>query len=143
MRETAPGNVFISYVREDAAAVDQLQRVLEAAGISVWRDTHALWPGEDWHAAIRRAINEDTLVFLACFSRASRARQASYQNEELALAIEQMRVRHPGDAWLIPVRLDDSEVPDLQLGGGRTLASIQRCDFFGSRRDQEALRLIA
>jgi hypothetical protein len=142
MSETAPGHVFISYVREDAAAADELQAVLEAAGIPVWRDTQDLWPGENWRAKIRRAISDEALVFLACFSRTSRARQVSYQNEELALAIEQMRLRRSSDAWLIPVRFDDSEIPDLALGSGLTLASIQRCDFFGSRRDPEAARLV-
>ena len=53
------GHVFISYVREDSSEVDQLQQVLEAAGIRVWRDTADLWPGEDWRAKIRQAIQED------------------------------------------------------------------------------------
>ena len=39
------GHVFISYVREDSAPVDRLQRALEHAGILVWRDTLDLWPG--------------------------------------------------------------------------------------------------
>jgi hypothetical protein len=47
------------------------------------------------------------------------------------LAIEQLRLRLPGDTWLIPVRFNDCTIPDIELGGGRTLASIQRCDLFG------------
>ena len=42
------GHVFISYVREDAQHVDRLELILEAAGVQVWRDTEALWPGQDW-----------------------------------------------------------------------------------------------
>src|SRR5262249_41092023 len=93
---TAPaGHVFISYVREDSHHVDRLQQTLEAAGVRVWRDTADLWPGEDWRAKIRHAITDDALVFLACFSNASRRRARSYQNEELALALDQMRLRRP------------------------------------------------
>lgn len=85
------GHAFISYVREDSAAVDKLQAAIEAAGIPVWRDTASLWPGEDWRAKIRSAITEDALVFIACFSSHSAARPKSYQNEELLLAIAQLR----------------------------------------------------
>ena len=139
----APGHAFISYVREDAHDVDQLQRDLEAAGISVWRDTADLWPGEDWRAKIRRAITNSALVFIACFSRQSQARRRSYQNEELTLAIDQLRQRRPEDPWLIPVRFDDCEIPDLDIGAGRTLASIQRADLFGGASDEGTGRLLA
>lgn len=125
------GHAFISYVREDAAGADWLQRELEAAGIRVWRDTEELWPGEDWRAKVRKAITGDALVFIACFSRNSVSRDKSYQNEELLLAIEQMRQRKPDKPWLIPVRFDDCVIPDWDIGAGRTLSSIQRADLFG------------
>jgi hypothetical protein len=136
------GHVFISYVREDSYQVDRLQGALESAGIPVWRDTVDLWPGENWRLKIRRAISDNTLVFIACFSNASLTRGKSYQNEELTLAIEQLRLRTPDDPWLIPVRLDECEIPDRDLGGGRTLASIQRVDLFGDKFDAGAARLI-
>jgi hypothetical protein len=137
-----PGHAFISYVREDSSEADALQCMLEAAGIPVWRDTASLWPGEDWRAKIRNAITHDALVFIACFSSRSAARQQSYQNEELLLAIDQLRRRRPDDPWLIPVRFDDFDVPDLELGAGRTLASIQRVDLFGPNRELAARRLV-
>jgi hypothetical protein len=139
----AVGHAFISYVREDASGVDALQRMLEAAGIPVWRDTADLWPGEDWRAKIREAITGDALVFIVCFSSRSVARKRSYQNEELVLAIEQLRLRQAGDPWLIPVRFDDCQIPDRDLGAGRTLASIQRADLFGPGRGLAAERLVA
>ena len=114
-RQVSLGRAFISYVREDARRVDQLQQALETAGIPVWRDTADLWPGEDWKAKIRQAITANALVFIACFSRASVARDRSFQNEELVLAIEQLRLRRPDDTWLIPVRFDESVVPDSDL----------------------------
>ena len=136
------GHAFISYVREDSHKVDMLQNMLETAGIPVWRDTASLWPGENWRAKIRSAITHNALVFIACFSSYSAARQKSYQNEELLLAIDQLHLRRPDDPWLIPVRFDDCDVPDFELGAGRTLTSIQRADLFGANRDLEARRLM-
>jgi hypothetical protein len=137
------GHVFISYVREDSDRVGQLHGALQAAGIPVWRDTADLWPGEDWRLKIRRAITDNALVFIACFSLAALARGKCYQNEELALAIEQLRLRQPDDPWLIPVRLDECDIPDRDIGSGRTLTSLQRADLFGDRFDDGATRLIA
>jgi TIR domain-containing protein len=135
------GHAFISYVRKDSLRVDRMQRVLEARGVRVWRDTADLWPGEDWRAKIRHAITDNALVFIACFSHNSASRQKSFQREELALAIDQMRLRRPDEPWLIPVRFDDCDVPDYDIGGGRSLASIQRADLFGVRSDEATSRL--
>jgi MinD-like ATPase involved in chromosome partitioning or flagellar assembly len=137
------GHVFISYVRENRRAVNRLQKALEARGIRVWRDTADLWPGEDWRQKIETAIVNDTLVFIACFSRQSNAREVSYQNEELTLAIDQLRLRRPGKPWLIPVRFDNCEIPDFLIGAGRTLASLQRIDLFGRRLPESTNRLVA
>lgn len=141
--DAAGGHVFISYVREDADRVDKLQELLQAAGVQVWRDTVDLLPGEDWRMAIQRAISDGSLVFLACFSHHSTARQKSFQNEELVLAVEELRRRRPGEPWLIPVRFDDCQIPEQNIGAGRTLASIQRADLYGDRHDQQASRLVA
>jgi chromosomal replication initiator protein len=141
--EKPSGHAFISYVREDAYHADRLQKILEAAGVSVWRDTADLWPGEDWRLMIRRAITNNALVFIACFSSRSATRTKSYQNEELLLAVEQLRQRRPDVPWLIPIRFDDCPIPDLDLGGGRTLASIQRADLFGEHREAGVTRLLS
>lgn len=61
----------------------------------------------------------------------------SYQNEELTEAIEQFRLRRPEDPWLIPVRFDECEIPDRDIGAGRTLASLQRTDLFGPKTREE------
>jgi hypothetical protein len=92
---------------------------------------------------IKRAIRADNLAFIACFSGHSQLRISSYQNEELILAVEQMRLRRTGQAWLIPVRFTDCDVPDLDLGGGRTLDSLQRVDLFRGSWERGSARLVA
>jgi hypothetical protein len=136
------GHAFVSYVREDSERVDRLQAVLDDAGVRVWRDTAHLWPGQDWRAEIRRAITADSLAFIACFSGSSALREVTYQSQELSLAVEQMRRRAPGKPWLIPVRLAPCDIPDLDLGEGRRLTSLQHVDLFDGSWERGIPRLL-
>lgn len=138
----APGHAFISYVHEDRERVDRLQAVLEEAGIKVWRDTADLRPGQDWKIEISQAITARSLAFIACFSDNTESRDTSYQNEELILAVEQSRLRAPGDPWLIPVRFAECAIPAFDLGAGRTLDSLQRVDLFDGSWEPGIPRLI-
>jgi nucleoside phosphorylase len=137
------GHAFISYAHEDSPDADRLQRSLEAVGVRVWRDTKDIGPGEEWRSEIHRAITGNAMVFIACFSSKSLLRSKSYQREELLLAIDELRQRPPGVPWFIPVRFDDCVVPHYDLGAGRTLASLQWTDLFGTRSGQAATRLVA
>jgi hypothetical protein len=139
--ETA-GHAFISYVHEDADRVRGIISALHAADVPVWTDKTKLSPGEDWQLTIRKAIQRNSLAFLAVFSSNSQARGKSYQHEELNLAVEQFRQHPPGRVWLIPVRLDDCQLPEYQLGAGRTLDSLQRVDLFGEDANDEMIRLV-
>lgn len=140
--DQADRQAFICYAHEDSENVDKLQRRLEEAGIPVWRDRDELWPGENWDAKIRRAITDNAFVFIACFSRASLARVKSYQNEELTQAAEQARLRSPDDIWIIPVRFDECDIPDLIIGAGRTFRGIHRADIFGHHEHKDIERLV-
>jgi signal recognition particle subunit SEC65 len=121
----ATGHAFISYVHEDSESVDAICEVLEAAGISVWRDKDQLWPGDEWKIQMRRAIQNNSLAFIACFSEASNAKESTYQNEELILAVEEYRKRKPGRPWLFPVRFGNVELPKYDLGANKTLDALQ------------------
>ncbi|WP_460798781.1 toll/interleukin-1 receptor domain-containing protein [Microbacterium sp. GXF0217] len=139
----ASDHVFISYITEDSAQIDELQAALEAADFIVWRDKDKLWPGDDWQAEIRNAIRSGSFVFLACFSSNLAKRKKSYQFEELTLAAEEYRLRPPGASWLMTARLDECEIPEIDLGAGRTLGkSIHRADLFGSAKSAQIARLI-
>lgn len=136
------GHAFVSYVREDSGRVDRLENALVDAGVRVWRDTAQLWPGQDWRAEIQRAITADSLAFIACFSDSSNRRDLTYQSEELVLAVEQMRLRAPGRPWLIPVRFTPCDIPDLDLGDGRRLGSVQHVDLFDGSWERGIPRLL-
>lgn len=46
-------------------------------------------------------------------------------NEELTLAIEELRLRPADRSWFIPVLLNDCALPDRSIGAGERLSSIQ------------------
>lgn len=135
-------HAFLSYVHEDSEAVDEIEAHLDAAGIDVWRDTKDLWPGQDWQARIRAAIRDGSLAFIACVSTTSVHKAKTFQNEELTLAVDELRLRQPGAQWLFVVRLDECEVPEFDLGGGRTLRNLHYTDYFGPKKTVNLTRLV-
>lgn len=142
MGEPGEKHVFVSYVHEDSERVDALCKVLEASGIPYWRDRTSLAPGDAWKAKIKQAIRDGSLVFLACFSDNSRARSKSHMNEELTLAVEEFRKMPPGRTWLIPVRFDPGDLPEWDLGAGRSLDDLNYVDLFGDGYAPNAAALV-
>ena len=101
--------VFISYAREDIAYAVRLFVRLEEAGFRPWIDEHSLLPGESWGEAIDGAIRSADF-FIACLSRDSVAKRG-YVQREFRKALDLWTEKLDSDIYLIPVRLDDCEVP--------------------------------
>jgi hypothetical protein len=120
---------FISYVHEDTAAVEALESKLEAAGVSTWRDAHELSPGSRWRDEIRQAIRSGA-SFIACFSVNSENKDRSYMREEIAVAIDELRLRPRDRAWFFPVKLSPCTIPAIPLTAGETLSDIQHIELF-------------
>lgn len=116
----------MSYVRDDDEHIERLRSGLAKYGIDTWIDKYDLQPGDFWKSVIRSVISSGE-HFIACFSSAYNSRQSTYMNEELILAIEELRKRPTNSRWFIPVWLSGS-IPDIDIGAGRTLQDIQRLD---------------
>ena len=115
---------FVSYVREDRPAIERLCEDLAGQGVSTWTDKDQIQPGKRWKDAIRRAIHDGS-AFLACFSTAYESKPRTYMNEELTLAVEELRLRPRNRSWFFPVLLEDVEIPSISIGGGETLRDLQ------------------
>ncbi len=101
--------VFLAYAEEDRADVKRLFTTLQKAGFEPWMDQEKLLPGQNWPRAIERAIDLSEF-FIACFSRRSVAKRGHFQCEmEYALNVAS-RVP-PEEIFILPVRLNDCEVP--------------------------------
>ena len=101
--------VFISYAAEDAAAAQRLYTDLSSAGLSPWIDRKNLLAGENWKTAIRKAIKESRFFIQLLSSKTVEIRGPSVENMRYALDI--MKEYPESYIYLIPVRLDDCEIP--------------------------------
>lgn len=120
-------HVFISYVREDSADVDKLAEQLRHAGVHVWLDRTDLNVGDRWKDSIRTAIRKGE-YFIACFSPAYASRERTYMNEELLVAIDELRLRPRERSWFLPITLGSAEVPARPIGPGETLQDLHHID---------------
>ena len=117
------GHIFISYVREDTEMVDELAAVLRSEGALLWLDRESIEPGQRWEDAMRRAIEEGNF-FLACFSQNWMLKQRSVMNEELLIAVDEMKKLQYGTVWFLPVKLTPCIIPAIPIGAGQTLHNL-------------------
>jgi len=120
-------HIFISYVRENTAGVQRLCDELHRHGLKTWIDREDIAPGARWKQAIRSGIRSGS-IFIACFSKEYSDRDKTYMNEELTLAIEELRQRPTDKMWFIPVRLSQCQIPDRDIGAGETLRDVHCID---------------
>ena len=120
-------HVFISYCHENKAIVDRLCQALALHDIHIWLDRDNIGPGTPWKQAIQQAIQHGDF-FIACFSTEVNARNQTHMREELKVAIEELHRRPVDKAWFILVKLNECEIPDIDIGGGETLRDIQYID---------------
>lgn len=133
--------VFISYVRDNEHEVKRLYDALTNQKVDCWLDRKDISPGDNWKDAIRRAIRDGSF-FIACFSQDYHKRKRSYMNEELTLAIEEIRQRQTDQKWFIPVKLSECMIPDRDIGGGRSLRDLQWADLHVNW-DSEICRILS
>ncbi len=104
-------SIFLAYAEEDRPAVKRLYDRLREAGFEPWMDHEKLLPGQNWLLAIERAI-EMADYFVGCFSVQSAYKRGYFQTE-INHALEFARRLPAEDAFLIPVRLDSCDIPEL------------------------------
>ncbi len=109
----AATKIFLAHATEDKARVRKLHAKLLAAGFDAWLDEIDLLPGQNWQLEIPKAIRESKM-FIACLSKRSVLKQG-YVQKEFRLALSSYAERPPGTTYLIPLRLDECTVPDLQI----------------------------
>lgn len=130
------GYAFISYVKENRDTVLRVCEELTNRGFDIWIDVNDLLPGVKWSRAIREAV-EDAEFFLAFFSEEYYTRDATHMNEEITLAIGQLRLMHPNHIWFIPIRLS-GDIPDRGISAVQTLRDLQYADLENEwERDME------
>ena len=129
-REMPDNAVFLSYAREDLAAVQAIKAGLEAAGIVTWFDIDRLEVGDDYDRKIQRNIARCS-YFIPVVSAATQRRLEGFFRREWSYAMDRVRNMADGALFILPVSIDatnaaDALVPDKfkalhfsQLPGGQ------------------------
>lgn len=115
-REMPENAVFISYAREDLAAVQRLKGALDAAGITTWFDMERLEGGDDYDRKIRRNI-ERCAFFVPVVSAATERRLEAYFRREWSYALDRTRNMADDALFILPACIDATDpraarVPD-------------------------------
>ncbi|GCA72415.1 serine/threonine-protein kinase pkn1 [Microcystis aeruginosa NIES-2519] len=121
--------IFLAHASEDKPAVLALHERLKQAGYKPWLDKKDLIPGQNWRSVIPKAI-ADSQLFIACLSQRSISKQGFVQRE-FKMALNQYADRPPNSIYLIPLRLDECDIPDLrQEEYGLNLRDLHWLDYW-------------
>jgi len=133
--------VFLSHASEDKPIVKELCQKLKDSGFDPWLDEDRLLPGQDWGLEIEKALHASDVVLL-CFSTKSTGKEG-YVQREYKRAADIQKEKPEGAIFVIPVRLDNCEVPhfiselqwaDYPAHYDRLLKSLQSRDKSNSAR---------
>lgn len=124
---TNTNRVFLAHASEDKILVYELYNKLKSQGFMPWLDKVDIIPGQNWKLEIPKAI-EESKIFIACLSNRS-IRKQGYIQKEFRLALDVYVQKLPESIYLIPIKLDECEVPDIQ-NLGISLRDIQWLDYF-------------
>ena len=128
--------VFLCHSSGDKPAVRDLYDRLSSAAdyIAPWLDEEDLLPGQQWEEEIPKAVRESDVV-IVCLSRDSINRKG-YVQKEIKYALDAADEQPEGTIFLIPVRLEDCELPDRL----KHLHSVNLYDSKGFERLLRALK---
>jgi hypothetical protein len=104
-REMPDRAVFISYAREDLAAVQRLKAAFDAAGIVTWFDMDRLESGDDFARKIQRNIARCSF-FIPVISANTQRRVEGYFRREWSWAVDRTRGMAEGAAFIFPACID-------------------------------------
>ncbi len=110
-RTTAGSHIFLCCADADLERVErQLYHPLAKVGFTPWMKSQDLLPGQQWKLATKKAIREADF-FVACLSEVS-VKKRGFVQKELKNALDLWEEKLEDDIYLIPVRLENCEVPD-------------------------------
>jgi hypothetical protein len=136
-REMPDQAVFISYARDDLAAVQKLKAAFDAAGIRTWFDMDRLEGGDDYDRKIQKNIARCS-YFIPVISAATERRLEAFFRREWSYALDRTRNMADEAIFILPVCIDATDprsarVPDkfkalhiTQLPGGEPAPEFVR-----------------
>jgi hypothetical protein len=131
--------IFLCHAKEDDTKIERLYSHLKDKGLDPWYDKKELKVGDIWKEEIFQAIQE-TDFFAVCLSGKAVQKRGFIQNE-IRTAIEEYQKRPFGTKYLLPLKLDDCEVPRIRLDSQMLMSDLQWLDLFPD--EDEAFKNLA
>ena len=103
-------NVFISYAKENQTIAENYYSWLEKEGFSPWLDIKKLKGGQNWELEIDRALQKANVVMLLMSSTSVSKR--GFVQREVKDALDNLRYKRPEDIYIIPIKIEQCDVPD-------------------------------
>ncbi len=120
---------FLCYAKEDQIIVREFSQRLKSEGwIDPWFDEEDILPGQVWQDSVVNAVRQShaVIVFLSKIAIASEG----FFQKELKLALDTAAEKPEGTIFIIPIRIDHCDVPDM-------LTKYQYVDYFGGDQHKE------
>ena len=105
--------VFISYAKEDYLFAEKLYNFLAENNFNPWLDKKGILPGQNWDYVIKKSLREANYVILLLSDISVQKR--GYVQREFKLALEYFEEKLEDDIYLIPLKINDCEIPQRLL----------------------------
>lgn len=137
-------NVFLCYAKEDVDRVESLYERLKNEGCSPWMAEKDIPAGKKWKDEIMKNIRNSD-YFLAFLSQNSINKIGMIQ-KEIKEALEVFKEKKPEDIFIIPLRLEDCEVPEelkhfqwLNLNDSTAWADLLKSLYEGRKESEQSV----
>jgi hypothetical protein len=101
--------VFLSYTKADRDKVVPYYTDLASMGYEPWMDVEKLVPGHNWSWEIDQALAQANVIMI--FLSSSSVSKRGFVQREANQAMENLKSKLPSDIYIIPVVLEECEVP--------------------------------
>jgi len=99
----------MSYAKEDRELALEYYERLVSEGTVPWMDEKHLLPGQNWEVEIDKALRDANVVLL--FLSKQSINKRGFVQREANDAFERLRYKQPTDIYLIPLLLEQCDVP--------------------------------
>jgi UDP-N-acetylmuramoyl-L-alanyl-D-glutamate--2,6-diaminopimelate ligase len=128
-----PLQVFLCHASDDKPIVRDLHKRLISEGFDSWFDEESLVGGSDWALEIEQKVRAVDTV-LVCLSQHS-IKKKGFVQKEMKAALDVANQYPEGTIFLIPLRLEECEVP-------YSLKRFHRIDLFGERGYERLIKAL-
>lgn len=125
--------VFLCHTSGDKEVVREVYQRLRDSNTEPWLDEVNLIPGQNWRLEIPKVVKESHAIIVFLSKRS--VTKEGYVQKEMRVALDAADEKPEGAIFVIPVRLDDCQVPS-------SLADFHWVDYFEVNSYEKIMRAL-